>query len=412
MKYFFTILLVAVCGFSFGQRCVTNDYLTLSADRSAQRTFSNGEANITGRDTLADEVIIIPVVVHVLYNNSIQNISDERIKAQINALNRDFRRRNADTVNTPAPFKNLAADTKIAFCLANVDPNGFKTTGIIRKQTKEKLFLADDQMKYSSKGGDDAWDASRYLNIWVCDLFGRTLAYSSMPGGSLLTDGIVIQYGVVGDEKSLSGAYNMGRTLTHETGHWLGLKHIWGDVEDQGCGDDGIADTPPQSHSSNGCNTFPKLSACSVNEYGDMFMNYMDFTDDACMNMFTIGQKNKMRSQFAKGCLRNSFLDSDLCDGSDAQEAPQVPEKKLSIKVYPNPVAEQLFVDFDETGSQSAKMLTIYNIQGKLLIKKAIQGPKESVSLSSYPNGMYIVTVSDGGLVKTFKILKQSNSGR
>lgn len=408
MKCFFTILIITFCNISFGQRCITNEYMAGASDRSIQRTFSN--QSTSGRDTLSGEVIVIPVVVHVLYNDNRQNISEERIKAQIAALNRDFRRKNADTVNTPEPFKRLAADTRITFCLAQIDPNGYKTTGIVRKYTKEKLFLADDQMKYSSKGGSDAWDASRYLNIWVCDLFGRTLAYATMPGGNPKTDGIVIQFGVVGDETTLRGAYNMGRTLTHEAGHWLGLKHIWGDVEDTGCGDDGIADTPPQSYSSNGCNSFPKLSACSIDQYGDMFMNYMDFSDDACMNMFTHGQASKMRSQFASGGLRNSFLDTGLCDGSGAEEAPVVEEKEIKIRVYPNPVADKFFIDFENESNPVGKIISIYNVQGKLIERKVMQSVKQSFSLAAYPNGLYVISVSDGSTTKTFKVLKQSAS--
>lgn len=408
MKFVFIALLLAVSYPSLSQRCATSDYLLQHA-MSNQRPFGTG-TNLSGsRDTIDGEVIVVPVVVHVLYNNNSQNIPDEQIIAQINSLNRDFRRLNPDTVNTPTPFKHLATDTRIVFCLAKVDPDGYKTTGIERKFTQKTSFLADDAVKYSSKGGTDAWDASKYLNIWVCDLFGRTLGYSTMPGGYSKVDGIVIQYGVFGYEKGVRAPYNKGRTLTHEMGHWLGLKHIWGDFEDSGCSSDDVDDTPPQSASNTGCNTFPKISTCSIDNNGDMFMNYMDFSDDACMNMFTWGQRNKMRAQFASGGNRNSLLGSNLCDGSGAQEGPEIPvEENTAIHIYPNPVVDKLIIETNDSYSGTSKILTIYNLQGKLLVKKILQGKSESVSLSNYPNGLYIINIESGSGRKVFKILKQA----
>lgn len=389
------------------QRCLTDDYLSRLPGTNL-RTFGANNNPVANRDTISGEVIVVPVVVHVLYNKGAQNIPDAQIIAQIDALNRDFRRLNDDTMNTPAPFKSLAADTRIVFCLAKVDPKGYKTTGIERKFTNQTVFLADDQMKYSSKGGADAWDASKYLNIWVCDLFGRTLGYSTMPGGNPEVDGIVIQYGVFGYEQGVRAPYNKGRTLTHEMGHWLGLKHIWGDANELGCGSDDIDDTPPQSGSNSGCNTFPKLSDCSIDSNGDMFMNFMDFSDDGCMNLFTWGQSVRMRSQFAQGGPRNSILGSNLCDGSGAQDAPPSDDETLTIRVYPNPVVDKFTVESGLSGTGHTAVLTIYNMQGKLLLKKALQNKNETVSLSGYPNGLYLINITNGSKEKAFKILKQS----
>lgn len=409
MKSVFTILLITFCFSASSQRCATDEY-TLTRESVVNDMSTLRKNNLAaGRDTLANEVVVVPVVVHVLYNNGSQNISDKRILAQIEALNRDFRRKNSDTVNTPVPFKGLAADTRIVFCLAKVDPKGFKTSGIIRKSTKEPLFLADDQMKFSAKGGDDAWDASKYLNIWVCDLFGRTLGYATLPGGNPQVDGIVIQFGVFGYENGVAAPYNMGRTLTHETGHWLGLKHIWGDMEGGECASDGIDDTPPQSGSNSGCQVFPKTSLCSVNQYGDMFMNFMDFSDDACMNLFTHGQKSEMRSQFARGGARNSFLNATQCDGSGAQEAPEVKEEHLVIRVYPNPVVDKLVIDIGANEKANGKIVSLYNVQGKLLLTQNLQFQSTTLHLRNYPDGLYLIVVGNGSNKKSFKVLKQSN---
>lgn len=404
MKIIFTAILFVFSFVSYAQRCATVEYNQKNIYPQDYLSNQKGSHNF-GRDTLANEVIVVPVVIHLLYHSNSDNLSDERIMSQINALNNDYRRRNDDTINTPEPFKHLAADTRIVFCLAKVDPNGYATSGIIRKYTKEEFFLADDQMKFSSKGGDDAWDPSKYLNIWVCNLFGRTLGYATLPGSPAAIDGIVIKNAVFGYENGTSAPYNKGRTLTHESGHWLGLQHIWGDKL---CGDDGIDDTPPQKSSNNGCPQFPATSDCSINQYGDMFMNYMDFTDDGCMNMFTIGQKNKMRSMFAKNGLRNSFLDNDLCDGSDAVAAPTVnPKQPLGIKIYPNPTVTNISItgSLDEVNGRT---LRIYNIQGKLLFSKVLQSQTTTIPMNNLSAGLYMVIFEGAEKNEVFKIVKSN----
>jgi predicted Zn-dependent protease len=371
----------------------------------ASRTQS---VNTAGRDTLPNEVIVVPVVVHVLYNNNDQNIPDQQVLSQIVSLNNDYRRLNADTINTPAPFKSVAADTRIQFCLAKVDPQGRLTTGIIHKYTNQAQFLADDQMKYSSKGGDDAWDATKYLNIWVCNLFGRTLGYAVLPGSPLEKDGVVITYSAFGTMGNVSAPYNKGRTTTHEIGHWLGLKHLWGDSQ---CGDDGIADTPPQETSNSYCPSFPHLSSCSINSYGDMFMDYMDFTDDACMNMFTQGQKAEMRGLFALGNLRNSFLNSNVCDSSNAEGGP-IPIKptipSFKITTYPNPFNSEVTIAANTETAVVGKVLKLYNIEGKLFLTQTIQSQNTVLELSKIPSGMYILKIESTSGDFVFKLIKQS----
>lgn len=407
MKFFFTIFSFAIFLYSSAQRCITPEYMqkhpvnNLIAKRSAAIKSAN-------RDTLPNEVISIPVIVHVLYNNNSQNISDAQVISQIVSLNNDFRRQNADTVNTPAPFKSVAADTRIQFCLAKVDPQGKYTTGIIHKYTTETQFLADDAMKFSAKGGDDAWDASKYLNLWVCNLFGRTLGYAVLPGSPAEKDGVVIQYDVFGTIGNLTAPFNKGRTATHEIGHWLGLKHLWNDTN---CGDDGIADTPPQEGSNSGCPSFPHMSSCSINPYGDMFMNYMDFTNDACMNMFTQGQKTEMRSQFAEGGARNSFLNSIACDSTNAEGGPLPKDSgKLKITLYPNPFSSVLHIASNKDTEVVGHILRLYDASGKLCITQIIQSQNTILNVSNLAPGLYILKIEGETGPHIYKVMKIGSS--
>ena len=263
-------------------------------------------------------VITIPVVVHVVYNTTSQNISDAQVKSQIDVLNEDFRRLNADRTNLPSAFSSVAADAEINFCLASKAPNGSATTGIVRKSTSVTSFSSNDAVKYSAQGGDDAWNTSQYLNLWVCNLGGGLLGYAQFPGGASATDGVVILYTAFGRTGTVSAPYNKGRTATHEVGHWLNLRHIWGDAS---CGSDLVNDTPTQQTSNYGCPSFPHVT-CSNGSAGDMFMNYMDYTDDGCMNTFTLGQKARMQALFASGGSRASLLTSQGCSATTTTTTP------------------------------------------------------------------------------------------
>src|SRR5258706_4772791 len=223
--------------------------------------------------------IKIPVVVHILYHGADYNVSDEQVRYQIDMLNKCYRRTNADTVNTPAVFKPVAADCEIEFKLAISDPQRRSTTGIIHKYTPITEWYPDDQMKFSSQMGDDAWDPNSYLNIWVCNM--RNVAgYSSVPGAAANKDGVVIDVSSFG--ACTIPVYELGRTAVHEVGHWLALKHTWGDAD---CGDDLVYDTPTQRGYNIGCPTGIRIT-CNNGPTGDMYMNYMDYTHDMCINIF------------------------------------------------------------------------------------------------------------------------------
>jgi len=406
MKFSFTLFCIIFTFYASAQRCATIQH---TESNSLNRPFDNVTTSPKPgkRDTLNDEVITIPVVIHVLYNYNQQNISNQQVLSQITVLNKDYRRQNADAANTPDVFKNVAADTKIVFCLAKVDPQGNYTTGIIHKYTKETTFLADDGMKFSKTGGDEAWDASKYLNIWVCNLFGRTLGYAVLPGSPAERDGVVIKYTVFGTMGTVTSPYNKGRTATHEIGHWLGLRHLWGDAD---CGDDGISDTPPQKAGNTFCPVFPHTSSCSINSYGDMFMNFMDFSDDACMNMFTQGQKIEIRSLFALGNSKNSFLNSAVCDSANAEAGP-IPvdsnsSDSLGISTYPNPFFNEINISSKNSAQIVGRVLKLYNATGKLLKSQIVQSSKTILQVNNLPKGFYILKIEGDKKPLVYKLVK------
>ena len=257
-------------------------------------------------------LVTIPVVFHVVYKITAQNISDAKLQSQIDILNEDFRKLNADFSSVPSAFQGLGADMEIQFCLATVDPNGNPTTGITRTSTTTTSFSTNDNVKYASSGGHDIWDRTKYLNLWVCNMSGGILGYAQFPGGAAATDGVVLQYDAVGNIGA-AAPYDLGRTATHEVGHWLNLYHIWGDDGGACSGSDQVADTPNQSDANYGCESFPFLTSCAPTSPGEMFMNYMDYGDDNCLKMFTNGQKTRSQALFATGGSRVSLLTSNVC---------------------------------------------------------------------------------------------------
>jgi hypothetical protein len=262
------------------------------AEAFTARAVTSGEA-----ERVARRLITIPTVVHVVYKKPRENISKAQVESQIAALNQDFRSTNPDTVTVPDAWKGLVADAKIKFQLATKDPDGKRTDGIVRVQTDRASFGPGDGVKRASQGGSTAWPADTYLNIWVCALGGGLLGYAQFPGGPKATDGVVILHSALGTEGSATAPFNGGRTLTHEVGHWLNLRHIWGDTLDCS-GGDRVSDTPNCEGPNYGKPAFPVIS-CANGPNGDMFMNYMDYVDDAAMFMFTAGQVARMSACLA-----------------------------------------------------------------------------------------------------------------
>ena len=239
----------------------------------------------------------ITVVVHVVHNpaSPAEKISEAQVKSQIAILNRDFRATNPDKSKTPTVFSGLVADPMVEFALATKNPAGHATTGITYTETNETSFSDQgNPVKFKSKGGVNAWNTKKYLNIWVGTLSDGLLGYAQFPGGPVKSDGVVILNTAFGSTGSAAAPFNLGRSATHEIGHYLNLRHIWGDTPDCS-GSDLVADTPNAEDANFGKPTWPNVS-CSNGPNGDMFMNYMDYVDDDSMFMFTPGQVARMHT--------------------------------------------------------------------------------------------------------------------
>lgn len=230
------------------------------------------------------KLVTVNVVVNVVYKTAAQNVSDAQITKQIATLNKDFGATNSDKSKVPAPWKGLVTDSRVRFKLHKVT----------RTQTTKSSFTHDDGVKKASTGGIAPLSPEKYLNLWVCALSGGLLGYAQFPGGPKATDGVVINYRAFGTGGTAETPFNKGRTATHEVGHYFNLRHIWADTEDCS-GSDFVPDTPNCAGPNYGTPKFPKVS-CNNGPNGDMFMNYMDYVDDAAMFMFTTQQVLRMRT--------------------------------------------------------------------------------------------------------------------
>jgi len=404
------VLLIGAMIFSFIQTsaqraCFSADYLQISLRNNPSlasqvnklEDFIQQKVAAAANSRLQGITYKIPVVVHVLYHLPGENISDEKVFSQLEMLNKCFRRTNSDTANTPAVFKSRAADCEIEFQLATSDPGKRSTNGIIHKYTPISIWQSDDQMKFTSQMGDDAWDPKSYLNIWVCNI-KYVAGYSSIPGDSPEKDGVVINYSMFGPN-GVSG-YELGRTTVHEVGHWLGLKHIWGDAP---CGNDNVDDTPTQSQFNIGCPSGVRIT-CNNGPYGDMYSNYMDYTNDACVNLFTEGQKKRMRALFAPGGVRNSLLTSYGLNAPLIHETPLPEEtpKWLQPRLYPNPATNELILDVAYDIRWIGKTVLLINMNGQKVMEIQIASRTQKIDISKLVPGVYFISTrkEDGSYIK------------
>jgi hypothetical protein len=293
-------------------------------------------------------LIRIPVVVHVVWHTAAENISDAKIQSQLDVINADFRRLNADATSTPAAFAGVAADARIEFALAVRDPNCAATTGITRTETTVTGWTRTQTgMLTAAGGGHDPWDVTKYLNIWVVNYTDGLLGKGSFPGMPAAQQGVRCHYRAFGTVAPVDTPYHLGRTLTHEIGHYLNLLHIWGDDGSACTGSDQVADTPNQADETYTPPAFPAIS-CSNGPNGDMFMNYMDYTDDVGMNMFTSGQSVRMDATLHTA--RATLLASDgLVPPPAVPAGSDLWSKDVSddVGAEPDPSAQPMYISDD-----------------------------------------------------------------
>lgn len=377
-----------------------------------------------------DTIYTIPVVFHVLYNVANENLNDSLLISQIEVLNRDFNRRNPDTVKTREIFKPRAGSARIQFVLASVDPNGVATNGMIHKPTTRTTFGSNngqlaDAMKASATAGADPWDPTKYLNIWVCDLSvnnqDNLLGYAFPPfghpswtSGSWVADnrqGVVLHYKVVGrNNPRATGAIasaNMGRCAIHEVGHFLGLRHIWADDQFNGnrCTlDDYIDDTPLQGIGAGfTCNLGGNTCLEPKNDMPDMFENYMDYSTEACQNIFTKQQVSMMRKSITeyrvdlpiKIDIITKLRIFDTVVYNEILIYPKSNIKKVMVEVKNEDVLDQLEIQF-------------FTMLGQAITEPiAIKKNETLVDTESWSTGAYVarlVRTSDGKVIRKQKL--------
>ena len=265
---------------------------TLGTRMNAIEEFTRRIIESPDQNRLVNGVIEIPVVFNVLYKTTAQNVSQAQLQSQIDVLNEDFAATNADYNLTSTYNSVKSGNIAVRFVL----------DAVVRKQTNTTSWSTNNAMKKSAKGIAPTSPTTK-LNIWVCNMGGGILGYAQFPGGSSATDGVVLDDNATGRTGTAAAPFNKGRTATHEVGHWMNLRHIWGDAT---CGTDQVGDTPTHNTANYGCPASGHKSTCSGTPV-EMTMNYMDYTDDACMYMFSLGQETRMLAVFAAGGPRNSF---------------------------------------------------------------------------------------------------------
>lgn len=359
----------------------------LSPISSIQTEFSfDGSQQIQIR-----EEIKIPVVFHIVYENDQENISDEQVLSQLEVINQDFNFENPRLGDLPSAFENLAANIDIEFCLALQDPDGMETNGITRRKTQVVDIGLTEKYYDFSQGGQDAWDTDRYLNIWVASFGNSNIqGYGHFPDAlPKEKDGIIVNFKYFGTVGTAEMPHDLGSSCTHEIGHYLNVRHIWG--SEFSCdSDDGLDDTPLQFGPTIDCPAFPKPDECTQGD-GILFYNFMDYTDDACVSMFTHDQKEVMLSTLMT--TRSSLIEnSDLCTVYNREIF-----NKNEISIYPNPFTNYISISLPGI----SKNIQIFNSRGVLMEELYIKN--EGIDTSSYPIGMYFVKINDQ-LIKMIKI--------
>ncbi|MBK7870627.1 MAG: T9SS type A sorting domain-containing protein [Saprospiraceae bacterium] len=399
---------------SIAQHCATDEFFQKRIINNPNLIIENAEIerftqqwifNITNSLT-ARSVITIPVVVHIVWKETEENISDEQIRSQMDVLNRDFRAMNSEIPTVPAIFKSTVADVEIEFCLASRDPQGNATNGITRTKTNisqigTEFINAKRAICFTDLGGHDAWDTEKYLNIWVGKSHPIFIGEAEFPGmAEPGEDGIRMDPAYFGTTGTVSEPFHLGRTLTHEIGHYLNLLHPWGiSLNDPDCSsDDEVSDTPRQSSTFRGeCPPHPQVFCGTAS----MFMNFMNYTDDACLAMFSKGQKMRMLATL--NGIRSGLLSSIGCQ--PPVSAGEEPLWSKQIQVIENPVKSAIRLESNIIFNKEI-FIRLVNSQGQLLFtEKWINGSIWTKDVGTLPNGIYFLILQNSNTIFTKKII-------
>lgn len=412
MKKIITLLVILLSFSVFSQRtCATNDKLqelirTVPGYAAHHQEVMNYIQNpnnpqaLLRRQANATTVVTIPVVFHILYKNANQNVSDAQIQSQLDVLNKDYRKLNTDySTVVPSAFQTFGGDMEIVFCKATKTPSGATTTGITRKSVATTFSFDND---YYTTVGELAWDTTKYLNIWVGSFTDTTLlGFAYLPtSAGMSNDGLCISYKAFGTMGTAVSPFNKGRTGTHEIGHYFGLLHPWADGVDSCGAGDGVDDTPATTASYSGCPTFPSNSkACTTTTNGSMFMNYMDYVNDACMAFFTEGQKAVMRNTLSGPRL--SLLSSNGCSTLGLNEF----EAIKAIAVYPNPVSQYFMITSPQVQIDEVEL---FNAVGQLIKTQKLTQTNNIINIEELASGTYYLRIyNEGNFLKSDKIIKK-----
>ena len=366
-----------VCGYEwFMERQDTVPLLRVSEANRRLESISQQ----MGNQLSPREDIVVPVVVHIVWNSPEENISDERVFSQIEVLNRDFNGENADLADAPEDFRILAAQKGIRFCLAAEGPQGGAVSGITRTNTSISAIGTKSALYSTASGGSDAWDTKRYFNIWVANTGEFLTGFGTYPGQvEPEKEGMVVHPKYFG--KNNSKRYNIARVAVHEAGHYFGLQHTWGDDEDCST-DDGVEDTPFQLAPYLGCPAHPQVSCGSP----DMFMDFMDYVDDDCMVMFTQGQMDRMWRTIE--IFRPGLTTSEVSCVHTKNKEP-----KTTFSVFPNPAKRVLNINFKERISEIGG-IEIYNSIGQKVDEiETVLFDGMKVDLPEMPKGLYWIKI-------------------
>jgi hypothetical protein len=380
--------------------CASQELLNqqMAADPEFAKKIKNSEQSFDAYVSRLKEstkktgaTVTIPIVVHVVYNSPEQNIPDAQVQSQIDVLNEDYSATNKDYRGYDAGYTPVKGNAELKFCLV----------AIVRQQTNNKSFSWNDGVKFAKRGGSDAIDPAHNLNIWVCDLGKNLLGYAQFPGGKLETDGVVIDYQATGRGKFavLYPAFNLGRTATHEIGHWFGLRHIWGDAT---CGNDFVDDTPLHNAANFDCPGEGHRSTCAGTPL-EMWMNYMDYTDDRCMYFFSDGQVARMNYFLdndpnrlylaANGSCSFGLITSSPARSIDAKE--RTSQNTNAFVIFPTVASTSTKLEIDNLNGASLQ-LNILTADGKLVRMMEMGNQlkvQRTLDVSNLKEGLYLVVL-------------------